>query len=237
MAYGLIASTVDADNGGANSTTTPSIDTTGATLLVIAGAVWRGLTTTAPTFSDSAGNTWSVTTWGDNGVFETQLAYVYNPTTSASHTATVAGTNQYPGVVFAAFSGAAASPLDQQSNVVAANQSTAQPGSITPAEDNELLFLAGSTDNPQTSVSSIGDSFTQLQFKVKNNTVGIVAAYQIQTTATARNPLITFNASGICDAHLASFKAASGGGGGGVVGPLLRGRLVTRGILQGRLVG
>jgi hypothetical protein len=68
--------------------TTPAIDTTGATLIIIAAA--DDVAPSVPT--DSAGNTWTpLTLWDQGTTMLVRLFYCVNPTTSTSHTFTVAG--------------------------------------------------------------------------------------------------------------------------------------------------
>lgn len=199
-----IAKVVSTEVAGAG--TTPAVDTTGASLLVacVCGD-------TAPSISDSKGNTWNelLMETGDFG-YEVSLFYAANPTVGTGHTFTVSGGSPAMGVV--AFSGVATtSPFDQQSTGDQDNTSPASAGSVTPTEDNELL-VAGC--GGLGSAVSIGSSFNLDQDidVVGGTNFSVAIAHKIQTTAGAENPDWAFSGTAIATV-IATFKAAAGGGG------------------------
>jgi hypothetical protein len=116
----------------------------------------------------------------------------------------------YPAIAVAAFSGSHAAPFDQenQNNGVAA---TIQPGSITPAQDNELIISGFTPEGAMGGPASINEGMTiadQIDATGGSN-VGIAIAYKTQTTAAAINPTWTVFASALtCAAVIASFKKA-----------------------------
>jgi hypothetical protein len=114
-----------------------------------------------------------------------------------------------PVVCVLAFSGAAASPLDQQAGTSAgASGATVQPGSVTPTVDGEVLVAGYS--GYFADVSSIDSSFTITdQFSSSGgHHLTTAAAYKIQTAASAENPTWTLGGSNINAAGIATFKAA-----------------------------
>lgn len=202
MAIALVANAVA---GGINGATTGGINTTGADLLVIAVGHYAG----TPTVSDSNGNTWTpLTQYGASGN-RSRIHWCVPVTVGAGHTFTVTGAGLVPAIAVLAFSGAYATPYDTE-NGATSNQT----GSVTPSEDNEVLvstlcFYPSGT-------LSIDSSFTisdQLDYNASVS-MGIGMAYQIQTTATARNPTWSTTTSfSESSSAIATFKAAAGGGG------------------------
>lgn len=207
MAIALVSS--------ANTITTSSaIDTTGATLLVALISKYDAQSSTPPT--DSKSNTWTALTsyWaGALNETECRLYYVANPTVGTGHTFTCPSGNQ-PALVVAAFSGVSTvSPVDQQNGFGPANASTIQPGSVTPAEDDELV-VSGCAQYSSASMSASGMTVANTVPDNGGVNIGTAMAYVVQTTATAINPTWSTGFSR-CKAVIASFKAAAGGGGGG----------------------
>lgn len=208
MAYSLIAH-VEA-SPGATGGATGSVDTSGADLIVV-GASWYNPVGSATAASDSKSNTWTALSLHVSGSYAIRMWYCVNPTVGSGHTFTVdcGGNSIYPSIFVMAFSGVAASPLDQI-NTNSNSGTTVTSGSITPTEDNELcVTMAGLDTSTSHSVDSGFTAYTQ------NWTGGVVVAggmaYKIQTTAAAVNPQWTGNVSGTYLARIASFKAATGG--------------------------
>jgi hypothetical protein len=233
VAFSLIVSASGTGTSG-------SCNTTGANLIVLVG-VYDGGGTGA--FTDSKGNTYTLLTRPATTI-ETaasnsyvRLAYCYAPTVGSGHTFTISPS--YGSIHAIAVSGSASSPFDVESagyGSNAANATTNQPETATPSVDNCLLVAGlgvGDTGNP----SSIDSSFTFSTGIAAHTSVrwGGALAYQIQTTATARNPTWTWTNSSSNGAVMAAFKAAAAGGGGGPIfgsgilvnGPLYSGRLAA----------
>jgi hypothetical protein len=190
MAIALIASQYAQASGSA--ATTAAINTTGASLIVAGYTEQRSSGNPANTgnITDSAGNTWTALTQKsrDSGYMQAaRLFYCANPTTSATHTFTTPGSLQGQGICVLAFSGTATtSPFDVENG--ATGDSVFSPGNTTPTQDNTVLVCVGALYS-DTAPTNMDSSFT---FSGANSGLGSVAfGYQIQTTATARNPAFT----------------------------------------------
>lgn len=197
--FALISNT-SAGSGDALSVTTSAIDTTGANLLVVAVASYNGAT--ASTLSDSKGNTWNARTAysdaGTGGIVRIQLFYASSPTVGTGHTFTGSspGSGSYPCIAVAAFSGANTTPYASESgDTDGSSGSTDQPGTVTPGSNNNLI-ITGVAHNNAGSTMSVNESFTisNQTTAVGSQCVGVAMGYQIQTTATARNPTWTLSA-------------------------------------------
>lgn len=209
MAIALVTNT--GAGGTADGVTTGSIDTTGANLIV--GVVSQ--VGTSGTYSDSKGNTWTPLTQrvvSGSGA-ASQLHYVASPTVGSGHTFSHSGTSVYPTVAVTAWSGAAASPFDQETGNSATSGSTIAPGSLTPSQDNCVVITGFQVD--AVSYSSINGGFTAsdtVTYSAGNHEAGGMA-YLIQTSAAAANPTWTFTgSSSYLSSPMASFKAAGAAG-------------------------
>ena len=195
--WSLIASTSRQGAG-----TTPAINTTGATLIVVAVAVPTGDFNLAD-LSDSEGNTWEIAQQsGAVGNYTTACARL-SPTTSATHTFTYSGPNA-PGIGVAAFGGVSSPALDQTNNGETTGTSI-PAGSITPAQNNELIitslgFGAVETLTLPTGFATAGEAAYE-----SGVSHGSALAYQVQTTATAVNPTWGLSASSQAGATVLSF--------------------------------
>lgn len=220
MAIALVASRQDYADSSADGYTSGTLDSTGATLLVV------GTSTVAATdtITDSKGNTWTpLTQRNAAGTRYTRIWYVENPTVGTGHTISIAGTDTFPATVFAAYSGAATSSVfDAESGDGQVFNNVVQPGSITPAEDNELFVTSFGADGGSVSINS---TFV-VQQDVTNSDFGhmkITYADKIQTTGGAENPTWTMTDSRTIVAAMATFKAAAAPGGGTVKAQSIRG--------------
>jgi hypothetical protein len=181
-----------------------AIDTTGASLLVAAVSWYPGGFITSLT--DSEGNTWTPLTEYAAGDGAVRLYYVINPSTSATHTFSVSGTNCYPALAVASFIRTAA--FDDENGAASASATTRNTGSVTPAGDNEL-FVTGLAFND---TSLAGDATINSGFTVaesQSDAVGLAVgiAYKIQTTGGAENPTWTSPAAaGRMAAAIATFE-------------------------------
>lgn len=216
MSISIVSSTISGTNS--SGTTSPGIDTTGATLLIVGLAYYNA--SGAPTFSDSKGNTWTGLTQRGGSLNNLRLYYAVNPTVGTGHTFTASGASSFAALGVLALSGAAtSSPFDVESAT-----------SVTPTQDNELLVAISGNPTPGSFPSAISDGFT-IQHSIANssgNYFGFSIAYQIQTTATARTPVWT-NGDGNA---IATFKAAAGGGGGFKAAWARRGAAILGGGLR-----
>lgn len=203
-----------AAGGSVNDVTSGIADTTGAVLLVVGIANYAGINSAVPTASDSKGNAWTPRTSYANAAVDTRwtLYYCQNPTAvGAAHTFTGSLVTGYPSIFMLAFSGAALSGVYDQENGAASNGATSlATGSVTPGEDNEVLVTGIGAGSPAATFSGV-TGFTisdQLAFS-SGNYMGGALAYQIQTTATARNPSWTLSTSAACAASIATFRVAA----------------------------
>lgn len=204
MAFSYIASA----NGVG---TTSSIDTTGATLLVIVAAYDSGAT-----ISDSKGNTWTALTaqnqQGGSSTFS-RIYYCVSPTVGSGHTATVS--IGYGAVALLAYSGVdTASPLDGESG----DDGPASPPvtgwgapSFTPGSNGCLLILGACFGNDGGGSLAADSGFTVRQARqaVNLTSYGVGVADLIQTTAAAVAPNFTWASGSTVSTVLAAFKAGS----------------------------
>lgn len=211
MAFVLKAHTSAESPGGAD-VTTGSIDTTGADFLVISLA---SFTATAVTVSDSKGNSWTPLTIRTGNAVDVRIYYSIPTSVGSGHTFTVTG-SAFQSLSVAAFSGSAQSSVfEAESGVGSASASTLQPGSLTPSADNYLIITgqggnsqghAGTTDSPFTS-----NTDSLVDHAAGSNGFGTGIAWDIQTTATARNPTWDWGATSYAAVTMAVFKVAAGG--------------------------
>lgn len=243
MAFALVANTSEAtpDQG---TFTSPSIDTTGADLLVISVSNYTGFTTEL-VVSDSKGNTWIPLTprlkTADNA--RNWIYYAKNPTVGSGHTFTVghAVHNTYGSMCVSAWSGAdLTDPFDQENGAFSNSFLTSlQAGSVTPSEDNELViaaiaigYLGGDGFTGTASIDS-GFAITNQEPNVSFNNVQSAQAYLVQTTAAVVNPTWSWSPSKRPAATAATFKAAAVAGG---LPKLIGGQLINSPLVSGRLV-
>ncbi len=198
---------------GVGTNTTTNTDCTGANLIVVAVNTYTGASTSAPTITDNQGgaNTYTNVRYDRGGTSPnytgTAIYYCYSPTVST--TMTFSTTTTFTSLFVIAVSGSASSPLDAQNGVAGSGGSTVQPGSITPAQNGELIvdvvqgFIA-STGNPSTPTSFTLIGATPYS---AGNSYAAAAYYYIQTTAAAINPTTTFSNSEVqSQASISSFK-------------------------------
>lgn len=194
-----------AGSGDGNSATTAGFDTTGADLLV-AFVAWD-TAAGAIAFSDSKGNTWNKLT---SQVLTVEGSFYWcNPTAVGSgHTFTASLTGSNPVLNVEAWSGSAPSAFDQQNGGSNSVGTTIATGSVTPAQDNELIVAGIGIRGGSTSISSIDSSFT-----IGTNTApggtndGSAIAYLTQVGAAAVNPTWTVAGTGsVKVACIATFK-------------------------------
>jgi hypothetical protein len=192
--------------------TSAAINTTGATLIVIATSDYGINGCTYPdTITDSKSNTWTCagTYSSDASVDHATIWYSIPTSVGSGHTFTVSGS--LDSFAVAAFAGTAISSVVDAVTGAGGSSSTLQPGSLTPGADNELLIAVGAVYG--VNVSSVDSPFSSnLVQNVAGGPVNeaVALAYEIQTTATARNPTWTFSGSQYPATILVAFKAASG---------------------------
>lgn len=189
-----------------NGFTSGSRDTSGITFLVavLAEANAQG------SISDSKSNTWTELTTYSGSARTCSIWYVTNPTVGTGHTITISGTGNSPCVSWGGFTGVAtSSPFDVENGNGAVFATTVQPGTVTPSAANSLV-LTGVCTSIQAAGVSVDSPFT---LATQGPTTGFgsetsAMAYEIQTTATARNPTWTRTNSADLASPIAVFKVA-----------------------------
>jgi hypothetical protein len=211
---------------GSIGVSTTAVDTTGATLFVV--GMQNISTDDTGLLIDSASNTWvlkpSLVCASSRFV---QMAYCINPTTSATHTFSISGANSfYPVIVVGAWSNTPAASFDAVTagNFVSTPTTTVQPGSLTPANANNLLvtFVGGDVIGS----ASADSSFVPVDQILKSGHQGGAMYYLIQSAATPQNPTWTVGSEdATIGAQMMAFKESGSGGGGSNWGPMLAQRL------------
>jgi hypothetical protein len=199
--------------GPDSSATTAAINTTGANLIVLT------LSGNAPGGGvpplDNRGNTYLVAIESVEGGTNTGIYYKQAPTgVGAGHTFTLPSGAGFSVLAVSAWSGSAASPLDQTSSGVA-SVDTVSCGTITPTLNGELLVATYKMETEGTPAVTINSGFTitdQLPFTA-GLFYGGAQAYLIQTSAAAVTPVWSSLGGAMRGPAVASFKVASGTGG------------------------
>ncbi len=209
MAIALVAHRIDGSGSG-NGFTSGSFDSTGANFL----AVWialGGTGTYSGTPSDNKGNSgWVQGTPAVSGLSDRCGCWWYCiPTTvGTGHTISVTGTSTFPTIAVSAWSGAdTSSPYDQHNEGGLVFGTTVSTGSVTPSQNNELL-LAGLQFDDSTNGNTSTGSFSVID-RLNDGSFGhssAAVAYEIQTTATARNVAWTWTNSSRAAAGIITIK-------------------------------
>lgn len=201
----LVAHTVAFGSNAA--VTTSAINTTGASLIVLAISVNNG---TTPTVTDSAGNTWTaLTSQTATGLAKIAFYYKASPTTSATHTFTNTGT--FPTIGVMAFNNTlGVAPFDVENGAMTASGTTRSTGSVSPSLDNEVIVtaLAGTPTGGGVSIDS-GFNLVDQQDFVGSTAYSMATAYKVQTAKAAVNPTWSFGGTFGAAAVIATFKNAS----------------------------
>lgn len=192
-----------------SAVTTGSIDTTGATLLVVVACLFDVAGVASGDLTDSAGNTWTLdgqqVSSGNNGVYVAVWRKA-SPTTSATHTFTITHSTGFPSVIAYAFAGITPATY---SHVSASSGS--QAGSIGAAND---LVVEG-IGYESTSGYSIDSSFAtpiEVAFLL-NNHMGVAASWK--QVSGAVNP--AWSVGGTNNAGLWALDVAAAAAGGAAV--------------------
>lgn len=186
---------------GVNGGTSSPADFSGVDTILV------GLTSVGgETVSDSHSNTYNVVT----SIGTLKIYIAENAITSASMTFTLSGTGINAAAYFVGFSGGKLSGAEDQSNThTYAAQTSEQPGSVTPTQDNELLFLALSMDQDPGGgfVITVDSSF---ESPMPGNGIGggvIGVSWKIQTSAGAENPTMSWTNPVSGESAIATFFA------------------------------
>src|ERR1035437_4291283 len=194
-----------------NSTlTTPSFNSSGASLLVVAIAYNGGC---GLAFTDSLANVWTaLPPVASNTNYPIgQIWYTASPNVGSAQTLTLTTpTACYATVFFTAWSGTSASPYDNQIGQLVDSVSSVTPGSITPAADNELLVSFLSSQNGTTTGIGVSGGISLLDATCEPRTGRCGGfGYAVQTTATTINPTWVQSASTAMTTAVAAFQAGT----------------------------
>jgi hypothetical protein len=196
-------------------TTTASINTTGATILVCNLSQFRGLSNpNSATVTDNKGNAFAPLTFQVGNIEPySRLFYVANPAVGAGHTFTSVGSGALT-LTCAGFNGVrTSSPLDVQqgfgdaSPATSCSSHTASPMVTTV---NGELIVAGNSNNASTATPAlIGGSYATVVTPSLWNSGHWEAgglAYWVQSTAGSTDATWTYGASADCATVIAGFK-------------------------------
>lgn len=211
MAFALVVSTSKGSTDG-NGPTTSAVDTTGASLLVVAavGSSAAGSLTVTDAVS-ATNNTWTRLTLKTATSLNVALFYATNPIVGSGHTFTAPGTTTFGALAVLALSGAnTSSPFDQENGNQTAAGTTLKPGSVTPGSNNEIVLTCfGINPGGSTSID-VGTILETVTFSGGLH-YGLTLAYLIQTTAGPVDPTWTTSVSGESAATIATFLSSGGG--------------------------
>ncbi len=208
MAIALVGH-ITASSTTSSTFTSGTLDTTGATLIVVAVEEFA-VSTLSDNMSNGAGTSLTLQT-GSN--IRLQLHYYVAPTVGAGHTWTSTGTGTFTTLAISAWSGVTtSSPFDVENGAAVTSTTTIQPGSVTPAVSGSLLLFA--IGNNQTIGSnSINNSFVVMD---TTNVVGgqheaAAHGYLVQSVAAPINPTWTIAGTDDILGRIAVFKPSAGG--------------------------
>lgn len=174
--------------GSANATSHP-ITTTGADLAVC--AVASDVSGTAPTFSDSKANSWTLTTTKTGTYGRVQVYYSRLTSVGVSHTFTVntGGLNTYPTFLCGVFSGSLAAPSDAFASSSATASTSFAAGTILTSEAQQLVVQVLEIETTSITSVALGDSYTLYQRATTDTAFGIAFGWKtFATAATSTSP-------------------------------------------------
>jgi hypothetical protein len=174
--------------------TTSAFSLTGAKLVTASISYFNGATS----FGDSGTSSYTKNTvyGGTGGSYSNVIYYSTAPSVSGSETFTITATLAVVDVAWWSYSGTTpAKDVETGLNYAGGNTTTLQPGSLTPAGNNELFLTAFVCNDLGTSATNatINSSYTITdQAKEGANQLYGGMAYLIQGTGAAVNPTWTF---------------------------------------------
>lgn len=206
MGWSLKAHTIYTGGGGSGGGTSPSMNTTGADIIILNLSAYNSAS--GITVSDSKSCTWHPLMSQSNnlGTGEyNQIFYASQGADSgtfavgAGHTFTASGSNMYCSFEIAAYSGSdtTADPLDKQTGSGQSVYGSVTDGPITPT-NNGALIVHGTCDDSgasaDTFAASDGTTITQTDCQViAAGILGGVFGWGVQTTAAAISSTATQN--------------------------------------------
>lgn len=191
---------------GSGGTTTPSIDTTGCTLLVVSLVYQKA---GGSNLSDSKGNTWTaLTAYEGPATCGSRIYYCDSPTVGTGHTFTT--TSKLGGLTVFGITGEASSAYDVENGQFEnTGLSSFGPGNVTPSV-NGCILVSSVYQQSAGGSATLPTGYTGFTWAVGTAFPG-GAGYKIQTTATTENPTWTISSSSDAVANVAVFKPVGGG--------------------------
>lgn len=187
---------IGSDSGTATSA---ALDTTGATLIVVAAISYSGGTVSG--VSDNKGNTYTaLITFTGGGAANITLYYSASPTVGAGHVVTLTGGSIFPAIGTVAFS--VVTGFDTQ-NGNGTSSNTIQPGSVTPSVGNSVIVTG--LNNWTSGLATINSGFTAFAAAGSSDLGGGIA-YLIQASPSAVNPSWSWSSSNVTSAAIAVFN-------------------------------
>src|ERR1041385_6465100 len=211
--WGAITLTASATAVGVSSgtATTSAIDSTGANACFVYVAYPISSTPATPT--DSKGNTYTALNLAGNSQRFGRWYYSLGATVGSGHTfsdATASG-NGFKTIFASCCAGVLATSARDVQNTNQTGSGAVTTGSVTPGSNSELCLAGTSQFNNGTDTYAIDSSFTLDKKFLSASFEGGATAYQIQTTATTRNPSWTNSNVDGSAASVGCFKAAASG--------------------------
>ena len=188
----------------ANTHTSASFDSSGATLMTVELGTNTGTSTVV---SDNKGNTYVKRVNKVNGSVTAQIYDCLTPTVGTGHTVTVTNSSFYTALI-QSWSGFTAGAVFDTSNSNSTTGTSCTSGSVTPAASGSLLICIGVPPDHSSGVMSVDSGFTiidQAQY-LGGVAEGGCASYLVQTSATAENPSTSGWTSGACVAAIAVYR-------------------------------
>jgi len=202
----IIANVAVGSTDNTTATTAP-VNTSGASLLVLALASYQGVA--LPTISDSKGNVWiSLTTYELAGDTRSKFYYVRNPIVGSGHTFTAALGSSFPAIAVLAWSDIAQTPpFDVENGGSATAAVSLATGSVTPKDNNVLVVAAVCSQATNGDNVAIDNGFviTNTIAGVGGQCYGVSLAYRKQRTAAAVNPIWSWTSSSNAAVSIATF--------------------------------
>lgn len=207
----LIASALQG-TGASSATTTPAVDTTGANCIIVSVAVNQGNAGSLVITDNKSNGNATFLDFANPGGPVAALYYWLSPTVGSGHTFTASATSMFGRIAAYAFSGVHASPFDTHGTASSSSGTSATSGSFTPSQNNCAIVAvcacgSGLNFTDCTAVASPLTLTTHGNY-ISNTTTGIGEAYEIQTTATARNVTFTLDTSDMWAVVAYAIKAA-----------------------------
>lgn len=226
MAWAFILSAAAAPASG-DSATTAAVNMTGADTFVVIASGYTGVNAGSFTCSDSSSNSYSSIAVYDNGgsAVKVQMFYVFGATATSSMTFTVSSASSHSSIAVFGFSGGSTGTFDT-SNQHGDSGTTGTPGSITPAQNDELFvvgtawigagFASRTFDSVDSSFVPATTTAASTAGYISGENFGVGGAYKIKVASTsAENPTLTYSGSSGPVQQMVALKPGAGGGGGG----------------------